>query len=184
MFDAVQYQSAFQACTWGAQCFTKQNFTFPGRPTIPPSIWDAAKPHQDSRTPSTRTLQAKMKNMLSQSLAPASQVAYNNHWSVFHNFMASVFSTAPLPASSYHISLFMMHLHSLKLKAPSIRSYLSAIAFTHKIHGHADPTGAFSILKLLEGLKRESGPPIKRLPITKIPTSVTVMCQACVQLKI
>ena len=72
----------------------------------------------------------------------------------------------PLPSSRHVIPLFIMHLHEKNLQVSSIRNYLSAIAFTHKIHDYGDPTKSFKITKLLDGLKKMSISCRKRLPIT------------------
>lgn len=109
-----------------------------------------------------------MNSTLPQSLANSSQISYNKHWAVFCDFMATTIKEPPLPASSYHIALYVTHLHVAKNYVPnSIRSHLSAIAFTHKLHGAIDPTESFKVTKLLDAIKRTSKPPRKRSAITK-----------------
>ena len=107
-----------------------------------------------------------MLELLPDSLATSSQASYNKHWSVFHNFMQDVIKEPSLPASPFHINLFITHLHSKELKVSSIRSHLSAIAFTHKLHNMLDPTISFITTKLLDAIKKKSPIPNKRLPIT------------------
>ena len=107
-----------------------------------------------------------MLELLPDSLATSSQASYNKHWSVFHNFMQDVINEPSLPASPFHMNLFITHLHSKELKVSSIRSHLSAIAFTHKLHNMLDPTNSFITAKLLDAIKKKSPIPNKRLPIT------------------
>ena len=72
---------------------------------------------------------------------------------------------SPLPSSPQHVGLYIMHLHTLGLQASTIRTHLSAIAFTHRLHDQVDPTTTFTIEKLMTSLKHASSPQV-RLPIT------------------
>ena len=61
-----------------------------------------------------------------------------------------------------------MHLANTNLSYSTIRTYLSAISFAHKILNANDPTTAFSISKTLQGIRNLNPTPInQRLPITK-----------------
>ena len=72
---------------------------------------------------------------------------------------------SPLPSSPRHVGLYIMHLHTLGLQASTLRTHLSAIAFTHRLHDQVDPTSTFTIEKLMTSLKHASSPRV-RLPIT------------------
>ena len=106
-----------------------------------------------------------MNSILNNSLAKSSSTLYNRHWASFHKFMATKIKAPALPAASHHVALYTVHLHKLGLLPTTIRSYLSAIAFTHKIHGHDDPTTSFRIKKLLDAYKRLTPHTRQRLPI-------------------
>ena len=97
-----------------------------------------------------------------QALAPSSQLQYSKHWQSFKKFTNSI----ALPASSYDVGLYIVYLDSMGLKANSIRSYLSAISFVHKLNDHLDPIDKFRIKKLLDALKNMDGPKKKRAAIT------------------
>ena len=64
------------------------------------------------------------------------------------------------------LALFVSHLHARKLAPSTIKSYLSAIGYVHKLKGLRDPTRAFIIDKLLTALSRQSSSDI-RLPISR-----------------
>ena len=72
---------------------------------------------------------------------------------------------SPLPSSLQHFGLYIMHLHTLGLQASTIRTHVSAIAFTHRLHDQVDPTTTFTIEKLMTSLKHAFSPRV-RLPIT------------------
>ena len=64
------------------------------------------------------------------------------------------------------ILLFIAHLHKESLSAASIVSYLSALAYLHKIKGLFDPTKHFVVSKAIAGCRRFSKSHDVRMPIT------------------
>ena len=64
------------------------------------------------------------------------------------------------------MALFISYLHARKLAPSTIKSYLSAIGYVHKMKGVRDPTKAFLIDKLLTAPGRQGSIDI-RLPISK-----------------
>ena len=145
----------------------RQNIALSGRQCPPTTIWNAPGAEHYPTIPAARRLHKKMESLLSSSLSKSSRLLYNNRWQSFVKFMRKTLKSSPLPATSYHVSLFITHLHLKKLKCSSIRSYLSAIAFTHKLHGHIDPTDCFRIKKLLLALKKKTNRTGGRRAITK-----------------
>ena len=97
-----------------------------------------------------------MSRIIPECLANASKKSYNNHWASFSKFMFKTFHLSPMLATSYHVSLYATFLHTCGLKPSTIRSYLSAISFTHRLHGAQDPSDCFHIRKLLEAFKQKS----------------------------
>ena len=82
--------------------------------------------------------------------------------------MRATFDLPALPAQSNHVCLYATHLFSLGLQPSSIRNYLTAVAFAHKINGFKDPTDTFKVRKLLDAIKREANcSTFTRQPITK-----------------
>ena len=108
-----------------------------------------------------------MKKALKSSLSISAQKQYRTHWRDFCTFLKHTIGARPLPCSSYHIALYVTHLHTTGLKSNTIRSRLSAIAFYHKIQGHSNPTTSFLIDKLLKSYKKSDLPPQIRKPITR-----------------
>ena len=108
-----------------------------------------------------------MNHIISDCLANASEKSYNNHWASFSKFMFETFHLSPMLATSYHVSLYITFLHSCNLQPSTVRSYLSAISFTHKLHGNQDPTNCFRIRKLIEAFKRKSHNAYDRKPIKR-----------------
>ena len=145
----------------------RQNIALSGRQCPPTTIWNEPGADHYPTIPAARRLHKNMESLLSSSLSKSSRLLYNNHWQSFVKFMRKTLKSSPLPATSYHVSLFITHLHLKKLKCSSIRRYLSAIAFTHKLHGHIDSSDCFRIKKLLLALKKKTNRTGGRRAITK-----------------
>ena len=105
--------------------------------------------------------------MLNASLAESSKGTYKRAWGVFNEFSVSVFGKIvhpPLTVST--IALFVAHLHSLNLSYKTINTYLSAIAYVHKMLTLPNPTSQFLITRLIRGAQNLSPSYDFRLPIT------------------
>lgn len=72
-----------------------------------------------------------------------------------------------LPIDVSTLMLFMAHLSEQDLAPSTITSYMSAIAYVHKLGGYHDPTQFFMVRKMLVGLQKTGGKPDFRKPITK-----------------
>jgi hypothetical protein len=62
---------------------------------------------------------------------------------------------------------YVSYLHSKHLKASSIRSHLSAIAFMYELSGYVNSTRSFLVRKLLRSYSKSDSAPASRKPITK-----------------
>ena len=93
---------------------------------------------------------------------------YQCAWVVFHQFYAKFYGCAdpPLPLPPTCIPLFISYLSFRKLAFSTIKSYLSAISYLHKLRRFQDPTKSFLIEKLSTALSRQQPLDI-RLPITR-----------------
>ena len=93
---------------------------------------------------------------------------YQRAWVVFRQFYAKFYGCAdpPLPLPPTCIPLFISYLSFRKLAFSTIKSYLSAISYVHKLRGFQDPTKSFLIEKLSTALSRQQPSDI-RLPITR-----------------
>lgn len=76
---------------------------------------------------------------------------YNHHWAVFQNFINNIPDAEALPASVEHVGLFVAYLHEANYQPTTVRNYLSAISFIHKLHNLCDPTNNFMINKAVQG---------------------------------
>ena len=91
---------------------------------------------------------------------------YRKSCADFSAFLTSINSHLHLPASPESVLLFVTHLHKKGYRPATVRTYLSAISFTHKINGFQDPTCAFIIKRALVGMSKSSSKIPKLLPIT------------------
>ena len=92
---------------------------------------------------------------------------YKRSWVVFTDFYSRFCNTKLVfPVSSSCLALFISYLCAKGLAPATINSYLSAIAYVHKLKGLADPTKTFLIEKLRVAIGRRSKADI-RLPISR-----------------
>lgn len=108
-----------------------------------------------------------LRELLHSSLSEASRKLYSRAWVVFTEFYQRYQNVqVTLPVSAACVALFISFLCAKGLAPATINSYLSAIAYVHKIQGHYDPTKSFLIEKLLVAVGRRSQADI-RLPISR-----------------
>ena len=93
---------------------------------------------------------------------------YQRAWIVFRQFYAQFYNcTDPqLPLPPACIPLFISYLSFRKSAYSTIKLYLSAISYVHKLKGVIDPTKSFVVEKLSTALRRQQPSDI-RLPITR-----------------
>ena len=93
---------------------------------------------------------------------------YQRAWATFNDFYKKFYHSADpeLPLTAPTLALFFAYLHARKLAPSSIKSYLSAIGYVHKMKGLPDPTKAFLIEKLLTALGGQVSSDI-RVPISR-----------------
>lgn len=106
--------------------------------------------------------------LLNSALSSGTRKHYQRAWATFNEFYKNFYhSTDPeLPLTTPTLALFIAYLHARKLAPSSIKSYLSAIGYVHKMKGLPDPTRAFLIEKVLTALGRQVSCDI-RLPISR-----------------
>ena len=106
--------------------------------------------------------------MLNSALSSGSRKLYQRAWAVFNEFYRQFYYADDplLPLTIPSLALFISYLHARQLAPSTIKSYLSAIGYVHKMKGLCDPTKAFLITKLLTALGRQGSSDI-RLPISQ-----------------
>ena len=109
-----------------------------------------------------------LKGLLNSALSSGTHKLYQRAWATFAAFTQQSFHSdnLELPISIPSLALFISYLHARKLASSTIKSYLSAISYVHKLKGLRDPTQAFLINKLLTALSRQGSCDI-RLPISR-----------------
>ena len=104
--------------------------------------------------------------MLNASLAESTKGTYKRAWHIFNEFSVSlVGSIIQPPIDVSTVALFVAYLHNLKLSGKTICTYLSALAYVHKLLDLPNPTNQFLITYLIRVLKIPSYD--LRLPITR-----------------
>ena len=105
---------------------------------------------------------------MSSSLQPSSIPNYKRAWKLFHQFYEYTFRSpfSGLPISPPVLALFIAYLFD-KLYAPStVRTYVSALGYSHKLLTFPDPTKVFYICQMLKGYHKIGFRLDTRLPIT------------------
>ena len=105
--------------------------------------------------------------LLNSALSSGSRKLYQGAWAFFNDFYQQFYHSVSLalPLATPVLALFVSYLHARKLAPSTIKSYLSAIGYVHKLKGLRDPTRAFIIDKLFTALGRQGSSDI-RLPIS------------------
>ena len=111
-----------------------------------------------------------MAYLLEKSVAQSSRHLYNRSWTLFNEcynlINQSNNSQLHIPLTTNHIAVFVAFLHDQGYAPASIVSYVSAIAYVHKLVGFSDPTSSSLVQKLIAGATRVHAPKPSRLPIT------------------
>lgn len=109
-----------------------------------------------------------MSKLLQSSLQPSSIPTYSRAWQLFSSFFHKVFPgvTINLPFSPPILALFISHLFDRNYAASTVSTYISALGYFHKLHGHADPSKNFIISQMMKGYSKIDTRLDSRLPIT------------------
>ncbi len=76
--------------------------------------------------------------------------------------------TVALPLTVSQVTMFITYLHVFhKLRASTVRSYLSGISFVHNFKGLPDPASAWTVLKVMKQISKKDCSHDSRLPITR-----------------
>lgn len=108
-----------------------------------------------------------MNLLINAAIRPATRTSYIKTWHNFIDFLAIFNYSNTLPIDEYKIALYITHLYRLKLKPGTIKTYISAIAYFHKINRHEDPTKSYFVKQVIKGTSRRSkGNSYKLKPFT------------------
>ena len=112
-------------------------------------------------------MRAEAATMLDSSLAPSSRKVYSRAWQIFQSFHQKAFGKAgtwPIPESK--VAMFIAYMNRECFSNTTIRTYLTALSYPHKVAGFQDPTSKFWIKKIAEVAGANAEPKISRKPIT------------------
>lgn len=105
--------------------------------------------------------------MIAKSFSPSTIQRYLWVWKQFSIFREAYGLGSTLPVPERHIGLFLVNVFSKEAKAAStITSYLTAIAWNHKIRGFPDPSKSYMLKRLLAGMKSGAKPTKQAKPLT------------------
>ena len=107
-----------------------------------------------------------MNTILSQALTPATQQVYRRAWSLLHAF-GQISKQTIFPLCPGTLGLWISHIHQSGYATNTIRTFVSAVGYAHKIQGLSDPTSSFVVGKFFAGLAKVAPAADSRMPITK-----------------
>ena len=102
------------------------------------------------------------------SLQPSSIPTYQRAWRLFYQFLTAIFhsESKPFPIAPHTLALFIAFMYNKKYAPSTVSSCVSALGYSHKFLGLADPTKAFFIIQILKGYGKIGSRLDSRLPIT------------------
>ena len=102
------------------------------------------------------------------SLQPSSIPTYQRAWRLFYQFLTTIFHSVskPFPIAPHTLALFIAFMYDKKYAPSTVSSYVSALGYSHKFLGLADPTKVFFIIQILKGYGKIGSRLDSRLPIT------------------
>ena len=108
-------------------------------------------------------------DVLNSALSKATISSYQHHWNALLQFHFVYKFPLLMPVPQHIVAMFLVYLKNRGLKASTIRTYLTAISFVHKIKQLQDPTTGFLINKTMQGISNldKLSPNPSRKPITK-----------------
>ncbi|XP_071101071.1 uncharacterized protein [Haliotis cracherodii] len=122
----------------------------------------------DSSAPTTRELSIHLDTLLGAALCKNSQATYTRAWDLYNEFSRDCLGISPaLPIATPTWALFLAYMFHLKLAPSTMRTYISALGYIHKICGLEDKSNSFQVQKLLHGAKCLNSSVDQRLPITE-----------------
>lgn len=98
-------------------------------------------------------------------MASNTRLTFSNAFNQFKLFLTAYDLTLSWPIPVHQLSLFVAFLSYNNRSPSTIKTYISALSYLHKIRDLPDPTKRFIIVKLMEGANRQRPRDI-RAPIT------------------
>ena len=102
-------------------------------------------------------LEEEATNLIGLGISSRTNSTYDTALRSFNNFRRTHGLPESFPAHRKEIYLYVAYLSTVGYAASTVTTYLSAIAYNHKIHDMPDPTDSFVLKKMVEGYKRKVG---------------------------
>lgn len=121
-----------------------------------------------TRTPVSYLMPAA-KNVIDHALSSRTKTLYLNYWQRYCDFCQLHHIVITLPVSEVNLVNFLGHLVTVGLKANTIASHASALAYINKYLGYTDFSNSFLVKQFFKGcntLSAGQAGPDTRLPIT------------------
>ena len=119
--------------------------------------------------PSASELASTIVQLAHAGIARSTSASYKRTWDQFNTFAESLNLSAvdvELPLSQNIVAMFTAYLYHNNFAPSTIRSYLSAIAYSHHIQNFENPTDSFLVSKMIKGISLSRQVCDTRCPIT------------------
>jgi len=105
-----------------------------------------------------------MSKLLQSSLQPSSLPTYQRAWRLFSQFFHRVYPCVELklPFAPPTLALFIAYLYDHKYASSTVSTYVSALGYFHKLHGHDDPSKNFVVMQMMKGYSKLDLPILHR----------------------
>ena len=100
------------------------------------------------------------------SLQPSSIPTYPRAWTLFYQFLNTIFQSVSNSFPISTLALFIAYMYNRNYAPSTVSSYVSALGYSHKFLGYSGPTKAFFIIQMLKGYNKLGYRLNARLPIT------------------
>ena len=114
-------------------------------------------------------LNDKARTILSCAISNRTKKIYFHYWKQYVTFCRETDVPFSFPVSEACLLNFLAHLMFKGYKVGTVASHASALAYIHKLFGHADFSGSFFLKQFLKGANNfsvDNNQPDSRLPIT------------------
>lgn len=99
-------------------------------------------------------------------MSTSSWSTYQRAWDLLGSFLTQFSISIQLPIQPINLALFVSYLHGKGYAPSTVETYISAVAFIHKLNSMADPASDFLVRKAMQGLHKVHPTTDSRLPIS------------------
>ena len=100
-------------------------------------------PYSDSGSPHTRPLDVVLETLVNSAKAVNTRKTYARAWKTITEFLIK-YNTA-FPMTSLSVARLVSYLFTCSYAPATIQTYISVVAYVHKVNGFPDPTATFIV---------------------------------------